>query len=88
MLYVKCKKCNWVSFAITKQKALEEIAQFNQFYYTLTKKEQNNYYGGTPSSEKTYTCLRCNNRDFNVALPEEIPFGSTINPVIYEKKDV
>lgn len=81
---VTCNKCNWVSFAVTRQEAEQQIATFNKYFETLSKQQQQDYYGGKGSSIDNYTCLYCNGSDFRPSQDGDCPDGCTINPVIYE----
>lgn len=85
MKTVICIKCNWTSFAVTLKFAQDEILQFNTYFDSLTPKEQTDYYRGKKSSIDNYTCQRCNGTEFKIG--NTAPFGSTINPVIYESSE-
>jgi len=83
---VVCTKCAWVSFAVTKAHAEAEVKTFNKYYATLSKRDQESYRG--EATIDSYTCQLCGGSTFRLAKPEEIPFGSTINPVIWEDPDM
>jgi hypothetical protein len=83
-VYVVCLKCDYVSFAVSRRKAMAEVKRFNKYFDSLTKKEQKDYYGGKRSDLSLYTCQVCSGTEFRKAKKSEIPFGSTINPVVWE----
>lgn len=85
MKAVICNKCKWIHFSKSRKSCEEEVTSFNQYYDTLTPEKQDLYYGSKKSSLDTYLkCFRCGNdyKDFREALPEEIPYGSTIQPIM------
>lgn len=60
---VKCNKCDWVHLARTRKDVLAEIVDFNVYFDSLTRKEQQAMYGGKRHSIKNYeNCSRCGNR--------------------------
>jgi len=88
MTCVICKSCGWVSFAVTRKKAENEVKSFNEYFDTLTKKEQKEYYGGRKSTIDFYEhCFLCNGpyTNFRKAKNSEVPYGSTLQPIIQEK---
>lgn len=85
---VICTKCKWVSFAVTRAYAEDEVKRFNAYYNLLTRKEQVSYYGGKGSSVKGYEgCMLCGGQDFRLATEKEVPYGSTLSPVIWEGEE-
>lgn len=82
---VTCTRCSWVSFAVTKAHAENEVKKFNEYYHTLSERDQQSYRG--PSSLDTYTCQVCGSTTFRLSTAEEIPYGSTISPVIWEEQE-
>lgn len=84
MLSVVCIKCNWTSFAVSQKYAEAEVASFNRYYDSLTKKQQKENYGGRKATVKNYVCLFCGGSKFKPG--NTCPDGSTINPVIYEEE--
>lgn len=86
--FVTCNECGWVHFAISREHALEEVASFNKYYSTLTKKEQKEFYGGKSSSIGYYEHCRCGNtyKDFRKAKAGDVPHACTVSPII-QKKD-
>lgn len=85
-IYVICK-CNWVSFAVSREYAIEQIKKFKEYFDTLSWTEQKEFYGGRTSTLSDYTCQFCGaSEHFRKAEDHEIPFGSTVSPVIWEGK--
>ncbi len=79
-----CIKCGWVSFAVNKKEATKQVKRFNKYFETLSKKDQQDYYGGKKSSIKKYVCLLCGGRDFRPTKEGDRPMGCTLGPVIWE----
>lgn len=87
--YLKCPECNWVAFRVTRKYAERQVKRFNDYFATLTKQRQDEYYGGKGSSIKSYErCFRCgaSHKKAKVALGTEVPMGSTIQPMIDPKQ--
>jgi hypothetical protein len=77
--------CGNVAFEVTRLYAEDEVARFNEFYKMLPEDKQEEYYGGHCSDISNYEeCIVCGRsyKEFREAKEEEIPFGSTLNPVI------
>ncbi len=86
MKCVICKKCNWVAFEVTRAHAEAEVKSFNEYYRAQPKKVQKMFSG--LSSVKSYErCFFCGEpyTNFRNAKKSEIPFGSTLQPVIRRK---
>lgn len=87
MKFLKCE-CGWVHFGVSKSDAENEVKLFNEYYDSLDKERQDKYYGGKPASIETYLhCFRCG-KDYKKcvdASPDDIPEGSTIQPIMYEE---
>lgn len=86
-----CKKCNWVAFSVTRDHAQQETEKFNTYFRSLTKKHQQDYYGGKESNIKFYMqCFACGNphTNFRRALKADIKRagGHTIQPIMYEPR--
>jgi ribosomal protein L37E len=82
---VTCNKCGRVHFYVTRKYAEEQVAKFNDFYDSLDKEKQNDYYGGKCASIKSYEhCMRCGNvyKDFREYKNGDCPDGCTIGPII------
>lgn len=87
---VICRSCGWVHFAIPLEYAEKEVATFNQYYDTLKLEEQQLFYGGKKSHLANYLfCMFCGSlyTNFRKAKKNEIPYGSTINPILDLKND-
>lgn len=84
---VKCNECGWIHFAIPLSEVQRQVKSFNDYYNTLTKKEQKDYYGGTGLTIKSFTnCFRCGNiyTDFKKPTEKDLDaiFGSTVQPIL------
>lgn len=83
--YTICNKCGWVHFSYTRKEAQDEVDKFNEFFNTLSEEKQKSYYNGIGASIKSYEhCFRCgaSYTEQRIALKEELPLGSTIQPII------
>jgi hypothetical protein len=85
MTTVVCNKCNWTSFAVSREYAEDEVKRFNEYFDTLSPEVQQQCYGGKGSSLSNYRCLVCCGTDFTPGYTARD--GSTLNPVIYEPKE-
>lgn len=86
--YVICKHCKWVMFEVTREYAKNQVKEFNEYFDTLTKEQQQDFYGGNKSSIRSYeSCMLCGTcyHNFRKAKKSEVPFGSTVNPIISRK---
>lgn len=79
-----CNKCNWVYFTVTREFAENEVKAFNEYFDTLSKDKQDNYYGGKKSLIENYEFCHCGNgyKNFRESLPTDCPDGCTMNPII------
>lgn len=83
--YLKCTKCGWIHFAVSRDYAEEEVSSFNRYYESLTPIQQEENYGGRKSDISSYEhCFRCGTHHEQAvkATNEEVPNGSTIQPMI------
>ena len=89
MKSIKCCKCGWVYFQVSKEYMLDEIKRFNEYFDTLTKEQQDKFYGGKKSDDKQYTKCWCGNnfKYFVDAKPEDVPYGSSIGPMLDRDAD-
>lgn len=90
MKNVKCRKCGWVHFERSLTEVSNEIVNFNNWFYQQTEAVRE-MYGGKPSSLDGYTaCFRCNNtfRDFEDAEDGDVPYGSTIQPILSREAEI
>lgn len=82
---VTCKNCGWVHFEVTRDYAENQVTQFNQYFDTLSKEKQQDYYGGRKSSIISYEqCMLCrgNYKEFKESKSGDCPVGCTLNPII------
>jgi hypothetical protein len=71
---------------VSREHAEHEVKSFNEYFATLTKEKQDDYYGGTGSSIEFYErCKSCGGpyTNFRPSQPGDCPEGCTINPIIY-----
>lgn len=82
---VTCLKCGWVAFQVSRESAIREFTSFNEYYDTLTPKEQEDYYGSKKSSIRFYEhCMFCDGsyQNFRDSQEGDCPDGCTLNPII------
>jgi len=80
---VKCSKCKWVHFVVSREYAEAEVERFNKFYEGLDSETKSHYNG--PSKIKNYEgCMLCGNsyKNFVDAEDGDVPMGSTMSPII------
>lgn len=80
---VKCNKCKWVHFVVSRNHAEDEVAKFNLFYNGLSDGRKENYNG--PSKIENYEgCMLCGNnyKNFIDAEEKDVPMGATLNPIL------
>lgn len=83
--FLKCNKCGYAHFEVSRSKALEDVIKFNKYFNSLSKKDQDSFYGGKGSSIESYEkCMKCGaNHTESIRVPESsIPNGVTLNPLI------
>jgi hypothetical protein len=83
-----CNQCGWVAFGVTREHAEAEVKKFNAYFDTLSKDQQEEFYGGEGSSIQSYErCMLFNgpHTNFRESKPEDCPYGCTLNPIIVEK---
>lgn len=102
--YVTCKRCGWVHFAYSRQRAAEEVARFNTYFDSLPYEKQKEYYGGIKFVDGVMTygepqkatigryesCGQCRGhyRDFRDALDEDCPRGCTVSPILHYNEPI
>lgn len=81
---VTCKKCGWLSFAISSSEARAEAKQFLAYYHSLTPEQQKLNYKGIPKPHH-YACVNCGGKKFRLSTPDEEhkARGCTTNAVIF-----
>lgn len=83
--YLKCTKCGWIHFRVSRDSAERDVKRFNDYFDSLNPIDQESNYGGRKSSIESYEkCFRCGcSNDNSVEAKEsEVPNGSTIQPMI------
>lgn len=81
--FCTCIKCGWVHMAYSREFAEQEVARFNDFYYSVSENVKEHYKG--PSSIDNYTgCRVCGGNEFRESRAGDCPDGCTISPVIWE----
>jgi transcription elongation factor Elf1 len=86
-VFLKCKKCGHGHFAVSREEAQRQVDEFNQYFDSLTKEDQEKNYGGNKSSIDSYEkCFRCSAKytESEECKEEDIPLGVTIQPLIHE----
>jgi len=84
---VTCLTCGWVSFAYSRTQAEKEVAEFNDYFSTLTEKQRMDYYGNKKGDIKRYEqCFGCGGayQNFRRAVKEDCPDGATLQPLIQD----
>lgn len=81
---ITCKKCGWVHFAVSRQCAEQQVAEFNAYFDTLPPEKQQSCYGGKKSSVKRYESCWCGSKEFRPSEESDCPVGVTIGPIIWE----
>lgn len=66
---------------VTRAQAELAVDNFNNYFETLSPEDQRDLYGGKPASLDSYICP-CGSKNFRLAVANEVPRGSTVNPVI------
>ena len=80
----KCPKCGWVHAGISETDAIAAVAEFNEYFSTLSREAQASF-GVEPSSLEMYKrCFRCGApaANFMPASPGDAPIGCTLQVVI------
>lgn len=84
MKNVTCNKCGEVYFEVSREYAVDEVRRFNEYFNTLSKKDQDDHYGGTGSNIKRYEYCWCKNphTNFRDSIAGDCPNGVTMSPII------
>lgn len=89
-----CKSCGWVHFAVSREHAVKETVKFANYYNSLSKKEQLDWYGGKQISLiRAYArCGLCGKPNTNMrdSTTEEIQrvYGCTLSGIIVPEERV
>jgi hypothetical protein len=84
MKLVTCNGCGWVHMGYTRAQAQAEVDHFNDYFKTLSKEKQDDYYGGEGASIAQYETCWCGSTSFRPTRDGDCPVGVTIGPVIAE----
>ena len=81
---ITCNKCGWVYFAVSREYAENEVKTFNEYFKTLSKEDQELYYGGKGANIKSYEKCWCGNNhtNFRDSSHGDCPDGCTLSPII------
>lgn len=82
---VTCDKCKWVHFQVSRTYVAEHNAVMDTYFATLSPEEKKEMYGSENPGHHDYEhCFFCagSYKDFHDSTPEEIPYGSTIGPIL------
>ena len=86
MKNVICLACNWVHCQVSKEYVDKWEADWVIHWSTLTPEGRDAYgvNAGPPSSKQYLRCFLCSgpHTNFRDALDAEIPYGSTIQPIL------
>ena len=50
--YLKCNKCGWTHFGMSRADCEDGVAKFNEMFNNLSEEKQDSYYGGFITDEK------------------------------------
>ena len=83
---VICLNCGWVSFGVSTEYVRSWKKDWVVFWNKMDQRGRD-MYGcsyGPPDESEYLSCQRCggSHHDFRDALPEEMPYGSTIGPIL------
>jgi hypothetical protein len=83
---VICNKCGWVHFQVSLEYVQNWEKEWGQFWRDSTPRVREAYgcVKAPPSREQYLKCFRCDNnyKNFRDTEDSEIPFGSTIQPIL------
>jgi len=84
MSCVTCMKCGWVHMLVSREFAEESVRTFNDFYNTLSVRDQLAYYSGRKADISEYErCFRCGSTEpMRPEKPGDCPIGCTIQPTV------
>lgn len=81
---VTCNSCGWVSFAVSREYAVNQVKEFNEYFDSLDA-ESKRLYGNQKADFDFYErCFRCGGSFLNFRETKEgdCPEGCTIGPII------
>jgi hypothetical protein len=79
-----CNKCGWVYFGVSREYAENQLNEFNRYFDTLSREDQELYYGGKDSDISQYEKCWCGNdyTNFRDSREGDCPDGVTISLII------
>jgi hypothetical protein len=95
MVTLICNKCGWAHFGMTRQRVINSVEEFLQYYNNLPQSDRISYYGSGSLSfkslyDKYLKCFRCGNYydNFHPETEEDrIPIGVTMQPIVSTHPD-
>lgn len=80
----KCSKCGWVQFSTSEDVDIAAVADFNEYFATLSPEVQVDSGGKPASLDGDKKCFRCGApaADFVPSAPGDAPDGCTLQVVI------
>lgn len=87
---VTCLRCGWVYGSVSRAYAVNQVAEFNTYFATLSPEIQERYYGGKGATLDNYLTCWCGNsyKNFRESKPGDVPDGCTIGPILDYKEEV
>jgi hypothetical protein len=78
-----CPGCGWVHYGVSRKKAEDMVAKFNEFYDSAPI-EMLDHFGRRARIASYECCNHCGTpaEDMRPTTQEEIPRGSTLSPII------
>ena len=81
-----CNNCGWVHFGVSREAAMKEVKEFNEFFDKATLEVQKAY--GKKSSMADYVhCNKCGGscENFSPFKEGDCPDGCTLGPIVVEQ---
>jgi hypothetical protein len=84
-----CNACGWVHFGMSPEDVDRAIDTFNA-YFDRQPPDTQALFGGRASRADYDRCFRCggSHKNFRESRPGDVPFGSTIQPILSEDVDI
>ena len=86
-----CRECGWVHFAVSRAYVEAEIQSLKTFLENANEETRKRYRENVRDPWAGYmSCFRCGNpySNFREARPEEIPKGSTLQPILTDESQM
>lgn len=82
---VQCSNCGWVHFAVTRDYAEKQVAEFNVFFEQATEETKQSYGGHKATIEQYERCFSCG-KSYTQMTPNVTKKlnGQTIQPILYK----